>query len=93
MPKQEMKLLCSDFNSINPNLDEAELTAEENIGITKDYTGLLFYDDNDLFFYSIPQNKITRLTNDKDEEVNPMLSPDRKKVAYTKKQRSLCCGY
>ena len=44
-----------DFNSINPNLDEAELTAEENIGITKDYTGLLFYDDNDLFFYSIPE--------------------------------------
>ena len=73
-----------DFNLINPNLDEAELTAEENIGITKDYTGLLFYDDNDLFFYSIPKNKITRLTNDKDEEVNPMLSPDGKKVAYTK---------
>ena len=42
-----------DFNLINPNLDEAELTAEENIGITKDYTGLLFYDDNDLFFYSV----------------------------------------
>lgn len=73
-----------DFNSINPNLDEAELTAEENIGITKDYTGLLFYDDNDLFFYSVPQNKVTRLTNNKDEEVNPTLSPDGKKVAYTK---------
>lgn len=73
-----------DFNAINPNLDEAELTAEENIGITKDYTGLLFYDDNDLFFYSLPQNIVTRLTNDKDEEINPMLSPDGKKVAYTK---------
>ncbi len=73
-----------DFNSINPKLDEAELTAEENIGITKDYTGLLFYDDNDLFFYSVPQNKVTRLTNDKDEEVNPMLSPNGKKAAYTK---------
>ena len=73
-----------DFNSINPSLDEAELTAEENIGITKDYTGLLFKDDNDLFFYSILQNKVTRLTNDKDDEVNPMLSPDGKKVAYTK---------
>lgn len=73
-----------DFNAINPNLDEAELTAEENIGITKDYTGLLFYDDNDLFFYSVPKNIVTRLTNDKDEEVNPVLSPDGKKVAYTK---------
>lgn len=73
-----------DFNSINPNLDEAELTAEDNIGITKDYTGLLFYDDSDLFFYSVTKNKVTRLTNDKDEEVNSMLSPDGKKVAYTK---------
>jgi dipeptidyl-peptidase-4 len=73
-----------DFNLINPNLDEAELTAEENIGITKDYTGLLFYDDNDLFFYSVIKNKVTRLTENKDEEVNPMLSPDGKKVAYTK---------
>lgn len=73
-----------DFDSINPNLDETELTAEENIGITKDYTGLLFYDDNDLLFYSVPQNKVTRLTNDKDQEVNPMLSPDGKKVAFTR---------
>jgi dipeptidyl-peptidase-4 len=37
-----------------------------------------------LFFYSIPKNKVTRLTNDKDEEVNPVLSPDGKKVAYTR---------
>ena len=37
-----------------------------------------------MFFYSILQNKVTRLTNDKDDEVNPMLSPDGKKVAYTK---------
>lgn len=73
-----------DFNLINPNLDEAELTAEENISITKDYKGLLFYNHNDLFFYSVPTKKATRLTNDKDEESNPMLSPDGKKVAYTK---------
>ncbi len=82
--KTEDETIVLDFNSINPNLDEAELTTEENIAITKDYTGLLFYDDNDLFFYSVLQNKVTRLTNDKDEEVNPMLSPDGKKVAYTK---------
>lgn len=84
--KTEEETILLDFNSINPNLDEAELTAEENIGITKDYTGLLFYNDNDLFFYSLSQNKLTRLTNDKHEEVNPMLSPDGKKVAYTKKK-------
>ena len=76
-----------DFNLINPNLDEAELTAEENISITKDYKGLLFYDNNDLFFYSVPTKKVTRLTNDKDEESNPMLSPDGKKVAFTQKTK------
>lgn len=73
-----------DFNLINPNLDEAELTAHDNIGITEDYTGLLFNDDNDLFFYSIPKNKVIRLTENKDEEVNPTLSPDGKKVAFTR---------
>ena len=73
-----------DYSAINPNLDDAELTAEENIGLTKDYTGLLFYDDNDLFFYSITKNKVTRLTENKDEEVNPILSPDGKKVAFTR---------
>ncbi|HCY76662.1 MAG TPA: S9 family peptidase [Ignavibacteriales bacterium] len=73
-----------DFKTINSNLDDAELTAEENIGITKDYTGLLFYDNNDLFFYSIPRNKVTRLTENEDEEVNPLLSPDGKMVAFTR---------
>ena len=77
------EIVVLDYNAINPNLDEAELTAEDNIGITKDYTGLLFYDKDDLVFYSIPQNKVTRLTENKDEEVNPMLSPDGKKVAFT----------
>lgn len=73
-----------DFNDINKNLGEVEFSAEENIGITNDYSGLLFYDDNDLFFYSVTNRKVTRITNDKEEEVNPILSPDGKKVAYTK---------
>ncbi|MFZ2323826.1 MAG: DPP IV N-terminal domain-containing protein [Ignavibacteriaceae bacterium] len=73
-----------DFNAINQNLGEAEFSAEENIAITKDYTGLLFNNNNDLFFYSVPNKKVIRLTNDKDEEVNPLFSPDGKKVACTK---------
>ncbi len=73
-----------DYNAINPNLDEAELSADQNIGVTDDYTGLLFSKDNDLYFYSVPENKLTTLTNNKDEEVNPILSPDGKKVAYTR---------
>ncbi len=82
--KSGEETILLDFNVINPNLDEAELTAEENIGITKDYTGLLFYDDKDLFFYSVIKNKVSRLTNNEDEEVNPKLSPNGKKVAFTR---------
>jgi len=73
-----------DYNLINPNLDEAELTAEQNIGVTKDYKGLLFYKDNDLYFYSVTKNEVKKLTENKDEEVNPTLSPDGKKVAFTR---------
>lgn len=82
--KTGVETIVLDFNAINSNLDEAEFSADENIAITKDYNGLLFYSSNDLFFYSIPQKKLTQLTNDKDEEVNPVLSPDGKKAAYTK---------
>ncbi len=82
--KTREETVVLDYKAINPNLDEAELTAEGNIGITKDYSGMLFSKDNDLFFYSVPQNKVTRLTENKDEEVNPMLSPDGKKVAFTR---------
>ncbi|MDP2364380.1 MAG: DPP IV N-terminal domain-containing protein, partial [Ignavibacteria bacterium] len=82
--KTSEETILLDYNAINPNLDDAELTAEENISIAKDYIGLLFYDDNDLFFYSVLKNKVTRLTENKDDEVNPMLSPDGKKVAFTR---------
>jgi dipeptidyl-peptidase-4 len=73
-----------DYNAVNPDLKEAELSAEKNIGITKDYTGLLFNNNKDLYFYSIPKNKVTRLTENEDEEINPTLSPDGKKVAFTR---------
>ena len=73
-----------DYTAINPYLDEAELTAEDNIGVTDDYNGLLFYSDKDLYFYSVPEKKVTRLTNNTDEEINPIFSPDGKKVAFTR---------
>ncbi|KAB2847962.1 MAG: S9 family peptidase, partial [Ignavibacterium sp.] len=51
--KTGVEAIVLDFNAINSNLDEAEFSADENIAITKDYNGLLFYSSNDLFFYSI----------------------------------------
>jgi dipeptidyl-peptidase-4 len=73
-----------DYSAINLNLKEAGLSAEQKIGTTSDYTGLLFKKDDDLYFYSIIKNELKRLTENKDEEANPMLSPDGKKVAFTR---------
>jgi dipeptidyl-peptidase 4 len=73
-----------DCGTINLNLKAAGLSAEQRIGTTCDYAGLLFKKDDDLYFYSIIKNELKRLTENKDEEATPMLSPDGKKVAFTR---------
>lgn len=73
-----------DYNSANQHLKEFQLSAERNIGITDDYSGLLFADKNDLFFYLVQTHELKQLTYTDDDEVNPMLSPDGKKVAFTR---------
>ena len=73
-----------DYDAINVNLKEAGFSAEQNIEITNDYSGMLFNNNDDLYFYSLTKNELKRLTNDKDKEVNPVLSPDGKKVAFTR---------
>ena len=40
--------------------------------------------DNDIFFFTIGDKELKRLTNDKSPEVNVRFSPDGKKLAYTK---------
>lgn len=40
--------------------------------------------DNDLFFFTIGDKELRRLTNDRPVEVNTQFSPDGKKLAYTK---------
>ena len=45
---------------------------------------LLLIKDNDLFFFTIGDKELKRLTNDKTPEVNARFSPDGKKIAYTK---------
>lgn len=73
-----------DYDVINKNIKEAGFSAQQNIEITKDYSGLLFNNDSDLYFYSLTKNELKRLTNDKDKEANPVLSPDGKKAAFTR---------
>lgn len=73
-----------DYSRYDDLLIDYDLTLDGSIANSKDYDGFLFSMDNDLYFFSRSANKVVRLTNDKAEKKNPTLSPDCKKVAYTK---------
>jgi dipeptidyl-peptidase-4 len=52
--------------------------------ISPDKRSVVIIKDNDLFFFTIGDKELKRLTNDKIPEVNTRFSPDGKKIAYTK---------
>ena len=52
--------------------------------ISPDKKSALIIKENDLFFFTIGDKELRRLTNDKTPEVNARFSPDSKKIAYTK---------
>jgi dipeptidyl-peptidase 4 len=52
--------------------------------ISPDKKSVLLVKENDLFFFTIGDKELRRLTNDKAAEVNARFSPDGKKIAYTK---------
>jgi dipeptidyl-peptidase-4 len=52
--------------------------------ISPDKKSAVIIKDNDLFFFTIGDKELRRLTNDKTPEVNTRFSPDGKKIAYTK---------
>jgi dipeptidyl-peptidase 4 len=52
--------------------------------ISPDKKSAVILKDNDLFFFTIGDKELKRLTNDKIPEVNAHFSPDGKKIAYTK---------
>ena len=55
-----------------------------NDAISEDLKSVLIFRDNDLFYFTVGDKGLRRLTNDKTPEVNFRFSPDGKKVAYTK---------
>jgi len=71
------------YIEINENLPK-ELDAERASDVTSDYTGFLFNKENDLFYYSILSNELKKLTETETKENNATLSPDGKKVAFTR---------
>jgi dipeptidyl-peptidase-4 len=52
--------------------------------ISPDKKSAVINKDNDLFFFTIGDKGLKRLTNDKTPEVNARFSPDGEKLAYTK---------
>jgi len=71
------------YAEINENIGEG-WDASSSTDVTDDYRNFLFVEENDLYFYSVDDNDFKRLTNDKAKENNPTLSPDGKKVLFTK---------
>ena len=55
-----------------------------NDAVSEDMKSAVLVKDNDLFYFTIGNKELRRLTNDKIPEVNARFSPDGKKVAYTK---------
>lgn len=63
--------------------DEAQRwSARTSHTLTDDRSGLLLEEKDDLFFWSIGDERARRLTHDPDEEVGVTLSPDGELVAY-----------
>jgi dipeptidyl-peptidase-4 len=52
--------------------------------ISPEKKSVVIIKDNDLFFFTVGDKDLKRLTNDKTPEVNVRFSPDGKKLAYTK---------
>ncbi len=52
--------------------------------ISPDKKSVIIVKDNDLFFFTIVDKELKKLTTDKTPELNIRFSPDGKKIAYTK---------
>ncbi len=52
--------------------------------LSPDMKAVVMVRDNDLYYFRLGDKEVTRLTNDKTEEVNTRFSPDGTKLAYTR---------
>lgn len=92
--RQERSLLVQNARSgeSRPLIDPQGLEALEGIGAvpeafaaaSTDYTRLVYLHQNDLYLFDRTRKKLIRLTETKEEEQNPTLSPDSGFIAYTR---------
>jgi len=60
------------------------ITLTMNDVISPDMKSVVFVKENELFFFTLGDKELKRLTSDKTPEVNTRFSPDGSKIAYTK---------
>ncbi len=58
--------------------------AAAHLGETADWSGLLYNYKDDLYFLQLKEGRLVQLTHDPDPEMNPRLSPDGRRVAFTR---------
>ncbi len=80
---KDTKTLFLDYSQIQKALPKG-IRASQHVGSTSDYTGFLFADKGDLYYYSRANNSFKRLTATVSEERNPRFSPDGKFIAFTR---------
>jgi dipeptidyl-peptidase-4 len=80
---QNTKTLFLDFGQIQEALPK-RIRASRYEACTKDFTGFLYMDRGDLYYYSRPNNLFKRLTATAGEEQNVRFSPDEKFIAFTR---------
>jgi dipeptidyl-peptidase-4 len=81
--KTGQKAVFIDYDQIQKALPKG-LKADEYEGFKDDYTGLLYSFENDLYYYSLENKKLRRLTATPEEEKNPRFSPNGKYLAFTR---------
>jgi len=78
------KSVLLDYGAIQKKCPEG-LTASAPSDHTADYSGLLYSFGNDLYFYSVKDGQLRRLTLSPDEEKNPTFSPNGRSAAFTRR--------
>jgi len=77
------KTLLLDFDELNKILPKGFDLAKSEAN-TENYSKFIVNKYNDIYLFDRSSNKLSKLTNDEDDEKNPTFSPDENLIAYTK---------
>lgn len=76
------KTLFIDYEQVQKNLPEG-LQANQHVDSTNDYSSLVYVFKDNIYYYSVKEERLRRLTASSGEKKNPRLSPNGKCIAYT----------